>query len=155
MVYKWSFYLMERLIHKLQFQNNIKMLQKGQPLYSVIFHKCPRCHTGKLWKKIIIQYIPNLTKGDFAMYEDCSHCGLNYEREPGFWWGAMYIGYAFSSGALLITSLICLVGFQMEVTPTMIVVLIVAAIGFFFNARLARAAWIAINVKFDKKYLNK
>lgn len=30
------------------------------------------------------------------MYEDCPHCGLHYEVETGFFWGAMYINYAFT-----------------------------------------------------------
>lgn len=28
------------------------------------------------------------------MYERCPECGLRYELEVGFFWGAMYIGYA-------------------------------------------------------------
>lgn len=30
------------------------------------------------------------------MHKDCPVCGLHYEIEPGFFWGAMYISYAFS-----------------------------------------------------------
>jgi len=30
------------------------------------------------------------------MYEHCPNCNLKYEREPGFFIGAMYINYAFS-----------------------------------------------------------
>lgn len=30
------------------------------------------------------------------MNADCAHCGLHFEREPGFFFGAMYISYAFS-----------------------------------------------------------
>ena len=32
----------------------------------------------------------------FKMNEDCPVCGLHFEREPGFFFGAMYISYAFS-----------------------------------------------------------
>ncbi|MEM6299373.1 MAG: DUF983 domain-containing protein [Bacteroidota bacterium] len=31
-----------------------------------------------------------------ATHERCSVCDLRYEIEPGFFWGAMYISYAFS-----------------------------------------------------------
>lgn len=37
------------------------------------------------------------------MHKSCLYCGLNYEPEPGFFWGAMYISYAFSVGIVLIT----------------------------------------------------
>lgn len=30
-----------------------------------------------------------------AMNETCPHCGFKFEIEPGFFWGAMYISYAF------------------------------------------------------------
>ncbi len=30
------------------------------------------------------------------MNEYCPHCGLRFEVEPGFFFGAMYISYAFS-----------------------------------------------------------
>ena len=35
------------------------------------------------------------------MHETCGNCGLLYEREPGFFYGAMYVSYAFSVGILL------------------------------------------------------
>jgi uncharacterized protein (DUF983 family) len=36
----------------------------------------------------------NLAK--FAqMYERCPHCNLRFEVEPGFFYGAMYVSYAF------------------------------------------------------------
>ena len=35
------------------------------------------------------------------MHETCDVCGLQYEREPGFFYGAMYVSYAFSVGILL------------------------------------------------------
>ncbi len=29
------------------------------------------------------------------MLTQCSHCGLVYEKEPGYFYAAMYVGYAF------------------------------------------------------------
>jgi uncharacterized protein (DUF983 family) len=29
------------------------------------------------------------------MHETCPQCGLKFEVEPGFFWGAMYFSYAF------------------------------------------------------------
>lgn len=34
--------------------------------------------------------------------EDCPHCGLHFEVEPGLFWGAMYVSYAFSV-AIIVT----------------------------------------------------
>lgn len=34
--------------------------------------------------------------GFHKMNKACPNCGLRFEREPGFFFGAMYISYAFS-----------------------------------------------------------
>lgn len=35
------------------------------------------------------------------MFENCPHCGLRFEVETGFFWGAMYFTYAFSVAIFL------------------------------------------------------
>ena len=62
---------------------------KGSWKKSVWQEKCPRCLEGDLWTTQNIY-----TKGFSKMHETCSHCGLKYEMEQGFWYGAMYISYA-------------------------------------------------------------
>ncbi|NJL14311.1 MAG: DUF983 domain-containing protein [Microscillaceae bacterium] len=34
-------------------------------------------------------------------YKYCPRCGLKYEREPGFFYGSMYISYAFTVAIVL------------------------------------------------------
>ena len=59
--------------------------------------RCPRCHQGALFTHSAF----NLTK--FAdMPDACPACGQAYEPEPGFYWGAMYISFAFSTGIMLV-----------------------------------------------------
>lgn len=36
------------------------------------------------------------------MHTQCTHCGLNFELEPGFYTGAMYVSYAFSVAIFVI-----------------------------------------------------
>jgi len=59
-------------------------------LYSVSKNKCPRCHQGDVF---ITTNAFDLKKFD-KLHEKCSHCGLRYEKEPGFFYGAMYVSYA-------------------------------------------------------------
>jgi uncharacterized protein (DUF983 family) len=47
--------------------------------------RCPRCHHGKVFRGLL------------AMNRNCSVCGLTFEREPGYFLGAMYVSYAFAS----------------------------------------------------------
>jgi len=44
--------------------------------------RCPRCAAGKLYRK------------PFQMNQHCAHCGLKFEREQGYFVGAIYINYA-------------------------------------------------------------
>jgi uncharacterized protein (DUF983 family) len=125
------------------------MLRKGQKLYSIIYQKCPRCHQGNLWKQPFFKSLPQLIRGNYQMHERCPVCKLKYEQEPGFWWGAMYIAYGLSSGALLITAFLCKYYFEMNLNQTMLVVLAVAMIGFLYNARVARSVYINIFVKYE------
>jgi len=59
--------------------------------------KCPRCQTGKMFK------YPATNLGKFTdMNEKCSNCNLHFEIEPGFYWGAMYVSYAITTGMMLV-----------------------------------------------------
>lgn len=57
---------------------------------SILRNKCPNCTTGSFF----ISNNPfNLSKFD-KMNSKCSHCGEDFERETGFYVGAMYASYA-------------------------------------------------------------
>ena len=51
-------------------------------LTAVVAGRCPRCLDGRIWR------------GLFSMNEVCPVCGLRFEREPGYWTGAMVASYA-------------------------------------------------------------
>jgi uncharacterized protein (DUF983 family) len=127
------------------------MLKKGQKLYSILFAKCPRCHEGELWKMSFWKSALDLLKGQYNMHERCATCNLKYEQEPGFWWGAMYISYALSSGALLITAFVSRYVINLTLNQTLLAVVGVALIGFLYNARVSRAIYINFFVHYEKK----
>ena len=43
------------------------------------------------------------------MNEKCPHCQIMLEPEPGFYQGAMYVGYAFSVGIVVAVSLLVMI----------------------------------------------
>ena len=43
---------------------------------------CPQCRRGRIFR------------GRFAMHPTCPVCELRFEREPGYFTGAMYVSYA-------------------------------------------------------------
>lgn len=48
-------------------------------LWRALLLRCPRCGKGKLYKH------------GFTMYDNCSVCGWRFEREEGYWTGAMAV----------------------------------------------------------------
>jgi uncharacterized protein (DUF983 family) len=65
------------------------MFKKGSKLYSIFKMKCPQCQEGDFF----VSHPYDLSKiGD--IHHHCSHCGLKFEKEPGFFYGAMYVAYA-------------------------------------------------------------
>lgn len=70
-------------------------------LKAAINARCPQCHEGRLFK------FKWWNLFNFAqMEEKCSACDMRYEIEPGFFYGAMYISYAFTVGIMLVGGLI-------------------------------------------------
>ncbi|SEF66848.1 DUF983 domain-containing protein [Algoriphagus boritolerans] len=61
--------------------------------------KCPKCREGNLFSVGVFNYrkLSDINK-------TCQICGANLNPEPDFYYGAMYISYAFSV-ALVITAL--------------------------------------------------
>ena len=64
-------------------------MKKGNALYSIINHKCPECNEGDVYPDNNPYNLGQLMK----MHETCSHCGHKYEKEPGYFFGAMYVSY--------------------------------------------------------------
>jgi hypothetical protein len=77
------------------------------------------------------------------MNEHCPHCGLRFEVEPGYFYGAMYVSYAFSGGLALLLGFTLFYAFD---NPSGWVYAIVVAIGVVLisptNFRLSRVIWL-------------
>lgn len=62
--------------------------------------RCPRCRKGPIFKgSLFSKHFKNV-------HTSCSACGVKYEQEPGFFWGAMYFSYALVVGLLIVLSII-------------------------------------------------
>ena len=109
--------------------------------------KCPRCHQEDLF----VEENPYAVGNMLTMYDHCPNCGLRYERESGFFYGAMYISYAINI-ALFVTAT---VGYYLFLKPVVdwrwyifgYVALTLLLIPVIF--RLSRSIWLAILTKYD------
>ena len=93
-------------------------------LYSIINTKCPRCHEGDMFPKGTL-YNPRKFS---VMNEKCSCCGQFFEPEPGYYYGAMFVSYAFST-AIFIAVWIALSFLVEEVTMAMMIAVLLVASG--------------------------
>lgn len=59
-------------------------------LWGILRLRCPRCLQGKMFH------------GMFGMNDPCPVCGLVFQREEGYFLGAMYVSYLLSSVLLAV-----------------------------------------------------
>ncbi len=111
-------------------------------------NKCPQCRAGDLYKS------PFQFSDPLAMYDKCSNCQLDYNPEPGFYFGAMIISYAISSWMLLLPALLLVFKFDWSVNQAMIFALFLAAITYFKILRGSRALYLHLMIKYDKSSRN-
>lgn len=62
---------------------------------AVVQCKCPRCRKGPIFSGKIYSFKGQVTN------EYCSHCHLRFEREPGFFYVAMFISYAMNVAEMI------------------------------------------------------
>jgi len=73
-------------------------MKRKSALSAILEAKCPQCRQGKMFLEPIYK-INKLAD----MPKKCEVCGFYYEREPGFFYGAMYVSYGLSVGVFLST----------------------------------------------------
>ena len=56
-------------------------------LLTILNCKCPNCSKGNVYKK---HHFFSYAK----MNDTCDVCNYSFEKEPGFFYGAMYVSYA-------------------------------------------------------------
>lgn len=62
--------------------------------------KCPRCRRGDMFSTSMYGF--KLQK----MNETCPHCGLKFEREPGYFYVSMFISYAMNVIQMIIAAVL-------------------------------------------------
>jgi uncharacterized protein (DUF983 family) len=58
-------------------------------LWALLRQRCPRCREGRLFHGLV------------GMNDPCPHCGLLFQKEEGYFLGAMYVSYGLATGILI------------------------------------------------------
>lgn len=111
-------------------------------------NKCPRCQEGDFF---IYKNPYNLKKFD-KMNDSCSVCHESFEKEPGFYQGAMYVNYALSIAAGVGWFILVYIfyGFDPAIFVISFSVVLVLLLPLMF--RIGRLLWINFFVKYSKDW---
>jgi len=108
-------------------------------LGAILRLRCPRCLEGRLWS------------GFLTMYARCPTCGLEFEREPGYFTGAMVVSYALAVPVLgaLVIGLMIIGG--LDAVPALLIgdAVYLALVPFIF--RYSRVVWLHFDWAIDPK----
>ena len=103
---------------------------------AILTLRCPRCLTGTVWRGLL------------TMNTACSVCGLVFEREPGYYTGAMVVSYAIAVPTFgLIVIALLLAGVE-----TVVALLVGGAFYLFlapFIFRYSRVVWLHLDWGID------
>lgn len=107
-------------------------------LTDIFEEKCPKCGVGKVFAKKGNALLFQMPK----MHENCSNCGHKFEREPGYFFGSMYVSYALTIAEMVGVFIIARFLFGLGYINIVITIAIVSVLLGAFNFRLSRMLWI-------------
>ena len=124
------------------------MLEKGSKLYSILTGTCPRCQKESMYLDKNPFHLKNLLK----MNDHCSHCGLKYQIEPSFFYGAMYVSYGLNVAIGIAAFIVSFVILNCSLKTSFISIIAAIIVLFPFVLRWSRNIYINMFVSFDKKH---
>jgi uncharacterized protein (DUF983 family) len=124
------------------------MLKKGSKLNSILTGSCPRCQNESMYLDKNPLHFSKILK----MNENCSHCGLKYQIEPSFFYGAMYVSYGLNVGLSIAVFVISFLFLSLSLKTTFISILVANIVLYPFVLRWSRNIYINFFVSFDEKY---
>ena len=121
------------------------MLKKGSKLNSILTGSCPKCQNESMYVDKNPLHLGNVLK----MNENCSHCGLKYQIEPSFFYGAMYVSYGLNVSVGVAAFIIAHVFVGLNLVNSFIAIIGTLVVSFPFVLRWARNIYINMFVSYD------
>ena len=119
-------------------------------LISTFGLSCPRCRKADLFYYPVLRF-----KKLYKMKSECDYCGQDFEIEPGFYYGSMFISYIISSFFMLISFGIIKFAFKLDVWTPFGIVMALLVLVYFYVFRISRSLWIHFFVKYNPKAVKK
>jgi uncharacterized protein (DUF983 family) len=111
---------------------------RGMMLARGATRRCARCGSGHLFRHWV------------TMKPDCPRCGLHFEREAGYWAGALAINIIIVGGLFTIVFVIALILTvpDIPVTPLLAVLVPVMVVGPIVFYPYSKTLWVAVDRAF-------
>jgi uncharacterized protein (DUF983 family) len=111
-------------------------------LRSIFRQLCPRCRASTIFRSSLYWGFPK-------MNDRCPTCGLHFNREPGYFLGAMYISYALGIATIVAFGLIfwALTSWRLNKIALWAIVLFLPFAPML--TFLSRVLWIYVDQTFD------
>jgi uncharacterized protein (DUF983 family) len=114
-------------------------LNKKSRLSNILHERCPKCGQTQVFEK------PKHLLQFPEMKDRCAACDYRFDREPGYFLGAMYLSYGLAVLQGLITFLICYFFFPfLSTLLTTIIIMLVILLFSFKNYKLSRIIYMHI-----------
>jgi uncharacterized protein (DUF983 family) len=100
--------------------------------------RCPRCGSGKLFHKW------------FKMVPDCPRCGMHFEREEGYWTGAIAVN-TIIVGAIFTVVFVTAMALTIPDIPwvtILMAVIPIMSVGPLLVYPFSKTLWLAIDISF-------
>ncbi|MCP2028760.1 uncharacterized protein (DUF983 family) [Flavobacterium sp. HSC-32F16] len=121
------------------------MLKKGSKLNSILTGSCPKCQKESMYLDKNPLHLANVLK----MNDHCSHCGLKYQIEPSFFYGAMYVSYGLNVAVGIAAFIVSFMFFGASIEQSFITIVITLILLFPFVLRLSRNLYINMFISYD------
>ena len=112
-------------------------------LANIISGKCPCCHKTKVFEEPSLNTFFQIPK----MRDNCNTCGYKFTKEPGFFFGAMYVSYGLIVAQMLTVAVVFKFILELDNFPTVLVIGAVALLFSKTNFRLSRLIWMQMFLK--------
>jgi uncharacterized protein (DUF983 family) len=99
---------------------------------AILSNKCPRCLKGPVFRGLL------------TMNETCPNCGWTFEREPGYFLGALISGYFLSAFSVVPTLVLGHFVFGLDILPVVAIAVAQVVILQPLIYRYARLIWIHV-----------
>jgi uncharacterized protein (DUF983 family) len=110
-------------------------------LISMLKGKCPHCERSGVFEKKPFFSVFRMPR----MKKVCASCGHVFEKENGFFWGAMFVSYALTVLELVFILIGIQFFFQEKMDPRMIWIAAASILLLSpFNFRMSRLIWLYI-----------